>query len=252
MSRYVAEDALDLIEVEYDVLPAVVLDRGRARLRTHHSCTRGSEDNVCVHVLQHSGDPEAALAAAPHRVSESFSITRGGGHSMETRGTVARFDEATGQLSVWDSTQSPHYARNMLAYLYGMPEEDIRLIAPADVGGGFGPKAQFYGEEAVVPWLAMHLGRPVKWIEDRRENFVATMMERSSVHEVEIGFDDEGRILVVRNVFAARPGRLLCGTAGADDHPEHAARAVQDPQHPHRAAGLLHQHGADQLGARSR
>jgi carbon-monoxide dehydrogenase large subunit len=209
-SRHIAEDALDLIDVEYEVRPAV--SSIEAALRPDAPLVHeDANDNISVHVVQRSGDPDAALAEAPHRLSERFSISRGGGHSMETRGTAAQFDENTGQLTVWDSTQSPHYARNMLAYLYGMSEDDIRLIAPADVGGGFGPKAQFYGEEAVVPWLAMHLGRPVKWIEDRRENFLATMMEREQVHEVEIGFDDTGKILVVKNVFAHDQGAYCAG-----------------------------------------
>jgi aerobic carbon-monoxide dehydrogenase large subunit len=209
-SRYIAEDALDLIEVEYDILPAV--SSTEAALRSDAPLLHAeAKNNISVHVVQTSGDPEEALATAPHRAKERFTITRGGGHSMETRGVAARFDEGTGQLTVWDTTQSPHYARNMLAYMYDMAEDDIRLIAPADVGGGFGPKAQFYGEEAVIPWLAMHLGHPVKWIEDRRENFVSTMMERSQTHEVEVGFDDEGKILVVKNIFEHDQGAYCAG-----------------------------------------
>jgi carbon-monoxide dehydrogenase large subunit len=210
VSRYVAEDALDLIEVEYETRPAV--SSTAAALAEDASLVHAELDsNVAVHIVQKAGHPDQALAQAPHRLSETFTVHRGGGHSMETRGTAARYDASTGQLTVWDTTQSPHYARNMLAYLYDLSEDDIRLIAPADVGGGFGPKAQFYGEEAVIPYVARLLDHPVKWIEDRRENFLATMMERGQTHRVEVGFDDDGKILVVKNVFEHDQGAYCAG-----------------------------------------
>jgi carbon-monoxide dehydrogenase large subunit len=209
-SRYIAEDAVDLIDVEYDVLPAV--SSTQAALRAGAPLVHeGAKDNVAVHVIQQAGDPVTALAEAPHRLSETFEIMRGGGHSMETRGVAARYDEANDQLVVWDSTQAPHYVRNMLAFLYGKSEDDIRVVAPPDTGGGFGPKAQFYGEEAVIPWVAMQLRHPVKWVEDRRENFVSAMMERGQTHNVEVGFDDEGHILVIKNVFEHDQGAYCAG-----------------------------------------
>jgi carbon-monoxide dehydrogenase large subunit len=210
VSRYVAEDALELIDVEYDVRPATS-STGAALAPDAPLVHEGTPDNIAVHVTQVAGDPEAALRAAPHRLRERFTVARGGGHSMETRGVAASFDAATGQLTVWDTTQSPHYVRNLLSYLYEVPEDEIRVIAPPDVGGGFGPKAQFYGEEAVIPYLARLLRHPVKWVEDRRENFLATMMERTQVHDVEIGFDDEGHILAVRNVFEHDQGAYCAG-----------------------------------------
>ncbi|HEX4223475.1 MAG TPA: molybdopterin cofactor-binding domain-containing protein, partial [Pseudonocardiaceae bacterium] len=151
------------------------------------------------------------LRTAPHRLSGEFHVVRGGGHSMEPRAVAARFEPATGQVTVWDTTQSPHYARQQLSLAYDMPEDDIRVIAPPDVGGGFGPKAQFYGEEVVVPWLAMTLGRAVKWIEDRQENFVSAMMERSQTHRIEVGFDDEGKLLVVRDFIEHDQGAYCAG-----------------------------------------
>ena len=155
-SRYIAEDALELIDVDYEELPAISSTGRRARpgAPLAHEGAQGQRRRA-----RHpaGGDPEAAFAAAPHVLSETFRVTRGGGHSMECRAVAARYDTATGQLVVWDSTQAPHYARNALANLYDMPEDDIRVIAPPDVGGGFGPKAQFYGEEAVIPWVAMQL-----------------------------------------------------------------------------------------------
>ena len=210
VSRHVAEDAVDLIDVEYEVLPAV--SSTTAALASGAPLVHADADNnIAVHVVQTAGDPETALREAPHRLHERFTIARGGGHSVETRGIAARFDSTTGQFTVWPSTQSPHYTRNMLAYFYDMVEDDIRVVVPRDSGGGFGPKAQFHGEDAVIPLLARLVDHPVKWIEDRSENFVATMMERTQVHNVEIGFDDDGKILAVKNVFEHDQGAYCAG-----------------------------------------
>lgn len=209
-SRYIAEDALELIDVDFEVLGAVASTT--ASLAPDAPLVHPElGTNVAIHVTQTSGDPEAALAAAPYRLSEQFVVARGGGHSMETRGIAARYDADTGQLTVWPSTQSPHYTRNMLAYFYDMIEDDVRVVVARDSGGGFGPKAQFHGEDAVIPYLAMLLEHPVKWIEDRNENFIATMMERTQVHNIEVGFDDEGHILVVKNVFEHDQGAYCAG-----------------------------------------
>ena len=101
-----------------------------------------------------SGNPERAFAAADHTLRETFRVMRGGSHSMEGRGVVARYDEALDAFTVWDATQAPHAIRAMLAYLFELPEHRVRVIAPPDVGGGLGPKASFYPEEALVCWLA--------------------------------------------------------------------------------------------------
>jgi carbon-monoxide dehydrogenase large subunit len=209
-SRYVAEDAVDLIDVDYEPLPAIS-STAAALARNAPLVHEGARDNIAVHVTQRAGDPDAAFATAPHVLSETFTVVRGGGHSMEGRAVAARFDSVTGQLVVWDSTQAPHYARNALSALYDMPEDDIRLIAPPDVGGGFGPKAQFYGEEAVIPWVAMQLRRPVKWIEDRRENFISAMMERTQTHRVQVAFDDDGKLIALKDVFEHDQGAYVAG-----------------------------------------
>lgn len=209
-SRYIAEDAVDLIDVEYQPLPAVS-STAAALAPGAPLAHEGARDNIAVHVTQRAGDPDTAFATAPHVLSETFTITRGGGHSMECRAVAARFDTVTGQLVVWDATQAPHYARNALAVLYDMPEDDIRLIAPPDVGGGFGPKAQFYGEEAVIPWVAMQLRKPVKWIEDRRENFISAMMERTQTHRVQVAFDDDGKLIALKDVFEHDQGAYVAG-----------------------------------------
>jgi carbon-monoxide dehydrogenase large subunit len=199
-SRYLAEDARELIRVAYAPLPPVPsaaagLAPGAALVH------EAAGDNVAAHVVQRTGDVDRALAAADHTLRETFTMIRGGGHSLEGRGVAARYDPALDAFTVWDATQTPHYVRRMLAHLFDLPEDRIRVIAPPDVGGGFGPKASFYGEEALVPWLARHLGRPVKWIEDRWENFVSAAQEREQVHTVEIGFSREGKLLALRDVF---------------------------------------------------
>jgi carbon-monoxide dehydrogenase large subunit len=209
-SRYIAEDAADLIQVDYQPLPAI--SSTTAALAPDAPLVHeGSRDNVAVHVVQRCGDPDAALASAPNVLSETIKVVRGGGHSMECRAVAARYDTVTQQLVVWDSTQAPHYARNALANLFDMREDDIRLIAPPDVGGGFGPKAQFYGEEAVIPWVAMQLRVAVKWIEDRRENFVSSMMERAQIHRIQVAFDDDGRLIALKDVFEHDQGAYVAG-----------------------------------------
>jgi carbon-monoxide dehydrogenase large subunit len=209
-TRYLAEDALELIDVDYEVLPAVA-STAAALARDAPLAHSDADSNVAVRLRQRSGSPEEALRSAPHRLSGEFHVMRGGGHSMEPRAVAARFEPATGQVTVWDTTQSPHYARQQLSVIYDMPEDDIRVIAPPDVGGGFGPKAQFYGEEVVVPWLAIRLGRPVKWVEDRQENFVSAMMERAQTHRIEVGFDDDGMLLAVRDIIEHDQGAYCAG-----------------------------------------
>jgi carbon-monoxide dehydrogenase large subunit len=209
-TRYVAEDALELIDIDYEELPSVG-STAAALAENAPLAHADAESNIAVRLRQRSGTPEDALRTAPHRLSGEFHVVRGGGHSMEPRAVAARFEPATGQVTIWDTTQSPHYARQQLSLAYDMPEDDIRVIAPPDVGGGFGPKAQFYGEEVVVPWLAMTLGRAVKWVEDRQENFVAAMMERAQTHRIEVGFDEDGRLLVVRDFIEHDQGAYCAG-----------------------------------------
>jgi carbon-monoxide dehydrogenase large subunit len=199
-SRALAEDGADLVAIDYEVLPAVA--SAAAALAPGAPLIYDTlADNVAAHIVQRVGDPDRAFASADHTLRETFRVTRGGGHSMEGRGALARYDEALDGFTVWDATQMPHAIRAMLAYLFDMPEHRIRVIAPPDVGGGLGPKASFYPEEALVCWLARRLRRPVKWIEDRREHFISSAQEREQVHDVEIAFTRDGRLLGLRDVF---------------------------------------------------
>jgi len=199
-SRYLAEDARDAVAVEYDVLPAVASPAAGVAPGAPLVWDELG-DNIAAHIVQRVGDPDAAFAAAPHVLRETFRIVRGGGHSMEGRGLVARYDAALDSFTVWDASQMPHGVRNTLAMMFGMPEDRVRVISPPDIGGGFGPKGGFYPEEAIIPWLARALGRPVKWIEDRHEHFTTAAQERVQVHETEIAFDGDGKLLALRNVF---------------------------------------------------
>lgn len=207
-SRYAAEDALELIEVDYEPLPAVVdleeAAEGRPSLVHEDIGT-----NVAAWSIQRVGDYETARARADLVLARRFVVDRGCASPIETRGVVASWDPRARQLTVWDSTQAPIPIRNGLAALFGLAQKDVRVVAP-DVGGGFGPKIMmFYPEEILVPLSAMLLGRPVKWIEDRREHFVATNHERTQIHHAEIALDRDGRILGVRTVFLHDAGAYI-------------------------------------------
>ncbi len=198
-SRYVAEDALADIVLDLDPLPVVVdveAALGPDAPRVHDDVP----GNVAAQVTQRIGDYAAAAAGAAKIVRRRFSYEHGIAATMETRGVVASFDARAGQLTVWDTTQAPVFARNVLAGALGLSERQVRVVAPF-VGGGFGPKMMFYPEELLIPWAAVKLGRPVKWIEDRLEHFVATTHERGQVHDAEMALDAAGRILGIKDVF---------------------------------------------------
>ena len=198
-SRAVAEDAAELVEVEYEPLPVVITPELSARAdRLVHDDVPG---NVAAEMKQEVGDVEGALAAAPRRKALHLRFERGASAPMECRAVWARWSDQEKKLTVYDSTQSPTSIRGGLAVLFGLPESSVEVIAP-DVGGGFGPKIMlFYPDELLVPFAAMQLGRPVKWTEDRQEHFTAVNQERGQVHEVEVGFDDQGRLLALSDDF---------------------------------------------------
>jgi len=199
-SRYVAEDAVADIVVDVAPLQAVVdleaaLERGAPLVHEHLS------SNLAAHVVQEKGDYNAAKATAHRVVQRRFHYDRGISAAIENRAVAARWDASAEELTVWDTTQAPIPIRNGLARMLGLLESQVRVIAPF-VGGGFGPKIMmFYPEEVLVPWAAMRLGRPVKWTEDRQENFTATTQERGQVHDAELAVTRDGKILGVKDVF---------------------------------------------------
>lgn len=199
-SRYIAEDALAEIVVDLEPLGAVVdLEAALAidAPRIHEQL----DSNVAAHVVQSKGDYAKARAKAHRVVARRFHYDRGVAGAIENRGVVAAWDPTVEEMTIWDTTQAPIPIRNGLAAMLGLPESQVRVIAPF-VGGGFGPKIMmFYPEEVVIPWAARAVGRPVKWIEDRRENFSATTQERGQIHDAEIALAKDGRILGVKDVF---------------------------------------------------
>jgi carbon-monoxide dehydrogenase large subunit len=198
-SRYLAEDAAELVEVEYEPLPVVITPE--VAERAEHLVHDDVPGNVAAEMLQESGDVDSSMAAAPRRLKLRLRYERGAASPMEGRAVWARWSESERKLTVFDSTQSPTSIRGGLAVLFGMPESNVEVIAP-DVGGGFGPKIMlFYPDELLVPHVAMRLGRPVKWTEDRQEHFTAVNQERGQVHEVEVGFDDDGRVQALSDDF---------------------------------------------------
>jgi carbon-monoxide dehydrogenase large subunit len=200
---YRAADALAVLRVEYEPLPP--LASAEAALQSATRLHEGWPDNTAVVARGAVGDAEAALATADVVVQERLRHPRLAGMAIETRGALAYRDPDSGQLTVWTSSQNPYSVRDALAAVLGFPAEEIRVRVP-DVGGGFGPKGSPYPEEMLVAAAALRLGRPVKWIETRREHVMATGHDREQVHEARIGFRRDGTIVAVDDRFLADVG----------------------------------------------
>jgi carbon-monoxide dehydrogenase large subunit len=155
------------------------------------------EDNLAATFAVTVGDPKAAFAAADRVVAGRFCVQRYTGMPLETRGVAAVWDAGRQHLSLWSSTQWPHTLRDSLAVMLDLPEHSIRVIAP-DVGGGFGIKQDVYPEEVVVALLARMSGRPVKWIESRREHLLTAVHAREQWHDMQLAVRDDGTILAMR------------------------------------------------------
>ena len=194
--RYRAEDAAAAVAVDYEVLPSVSDCRDAVKPDApgaHADLT----SNIAAFVPMSYGDVDVAFANAPHVFEDELLLHRGAAMTLEGRAVLAIHDAAADKITVWSATQTPHLARGTLADLLERDLDSIRVIAPA-VGGGFGTKAPFYAEEAVIPAAAMKLGRPVKWQEDRREHFLSSTQERDQVWQVAIAVDRDGKILGLR------------------------------------------------------
>ncbi len=195
-TRYTAQDGLEAIRVDYDPLPAVA-DVAHATAPGAPRLYDEWPDNVVVSRDIGSGDPDAVLASAPTVVEAHFTMPRQTAAPMEGRATAARFDAASGELTVWASSQAPHLFRTVLAGVLGLDEERIRVIVP-DVGGGFGMKLHYYPEDVLVCVAAMRLGRPVKWVETRSEHFAAAVHAREQRAHARAAFDARGTLLALR------------------------------------------------------
>ncbi|PYN86300.1 MAG: xanthine dehydrogenase [Candidatus Rokuibacteriota bacterium] len=200
-----AEDALDSLHVEYEPLPAVASLEEALRPdgpRVHPG------GNVASRFTQRVGDPAGELARAPVVLRERFHLHRGAGMAIETRAIAARWDDDLGQVTAWSTTQAPQILRRLLARYLAIPEHAVRVVTQ-DIGGGFGPKGIVYAEDILVPFLARALGRPVRFVETRREHLLAVTQERDQWHDVEIGLTREGRIVAVRDTFAHDCGAFV-------------------------------------------
>ena len=198
--RYMAEDAVGLIDVEWEPLPTVV-DFRVAHEPDQPLVHDDVPNNIAARLEQVVGDPESAFHQAAHVFEEHLFIERSCGSPIETRGVVAVFDPLQQSLTVWDATQAPLTIKNGLANMLGLPEFKVEVIAP-DVGGGFGTKIMlFFAEEVLVPWAAMQLRQPVKWTEDRREHFISANQERGQLHTARVAVDAGGCILGVESAF---------------------------------------------------
>ena len=198
--RYAARDAVDLVMVDYEDLPAVVdvEEAAKGGPIIHDSFS----DNIAYKLTSGEGDIEAAIASADHVVKQRILHKRLAPIAMEPRGVLARYLPGEEELTVWSSTQIPHLLRTQLAIMIGIPENKLRVITP-EVGGGFGSKLNVYGEEALIGWISVQLGKPVKWIETRRENMLATIHGRGQVGDIEIAFKNDGTLTGLRySVFA--------------------------------------------------
>ena len=194
-SRYVAEDALDAMVVHYEPLPAVV--RLPDALRNESVLHEAQGTNLAARYTVNVGDLEAVWQAAEYTRKATFAVHRHTGNPLETRGAVASYDAGRGDLSVWGPTKVTHFNRAILASMLAMPESKIHFIEP-DVGGGFGIRGEFYPEDFLIPFAAMQVGRPVKWIEDRREHLQAANHSREVHCEIEIAARRDGTLLGMR------------------------------------------------------
>src|SRR5438105_6613179 len=188
-----AEDAVDLIEVEWDLLPPVV-DMTRAAEPGATLIHPEWGSNVGIGFTHSIGDADRAFAQADATVAETFNIQRYVGMPLEGRGVVAAWDRRDGTMTTWNSTQVSHFVQQGLTGALGLPPHKIRVIAP-DLGGGFGTKASGYAEDALVPIAARVLGRPVKWIESRREHMASAAHARHQTHTIRLGARRDGTIV---------------------------------------------------------
>jgi carbon-monoxide dehydrogenase large subunit len=206
-TRALAEDALDLIGIDYEPLAAAISSEKTLEAESpivHETMA----DNLAAHLAQSSGDVEKAMKQADLVVRQRFFVKRGSGQSIEGRAIIAHYEPRMRTFTVWAATQAPHLHRRILAELFSCSEDRIHVVVP-DVGGGFGPKGIFYPEDFLIAYLSYRLCRPVKWIEDRREHFLSAVHEREQVHEAELALRKDGKFLAFRDHFIVDMGAYV-------------------------------------------
>lgn len=203
-SRYVAEDACQLVDVDWAPLPAVV-DAEAAMAPGAPELHASLKANNVAHAVLEGGDVDRAFSEAPHVFSKRFHVQRYAAMPLETRGVIADYNAGTARLRVWLSNQFPHATRAALAACLGMPERNVQVIAPA-VGGGFGAKAAVYMEDIAIPAVSRILNRPVKWIEDRYEHLASTGHSKEMICDVSVAVDEDGTFLALRGNYLGNGG----------------------------------------------
>ncbi len=225
-NAYLAEDALSSIIVEYDLLaPVASMDDAKSG---QSLVTEPAGTNVATNYSVEHGDVDAAFANAPYTRRETFYCHRHGAVPLETRGFVASYDRSGGRLTVWGGTKVNFINRRILSGMLDMPEDHMEFIE-LDVGGGFGSRGEFYPEDFLIPFLAIRLGRPVKWIEDRREHLIAANHSRDIACELEIATESDGTLRGMRAWIGADMGAYLRTNGGVVP-----AKAVQSLPGPYR------------------
>ncbi len=210
-SRYQAEDALELIDVDYSPLPSVTspvaaMEAGAPQLH------EDAPNNQAFHWVATGGDPDTAFANADVTVSDTILQQRLIPNAMEPRSALASWLRSMGELTLWSTSQNPHIARFLGSLVTGVPEHKIRVIS-TEVGGGFGSKIPVYADEMITAFCAMKLNRPVKWTETRSENFQATIHGRDHIEQVEMAATRDGKITGIRSVVHAGMGAYLSTAA---------------------------------------
>src|SRR3954471_19910552 len=220
-SRYIAEDAASLVDVDYDLLPEVS-DCRKAAQPGAPAVRRELKSNVVATYKVNCVDSPAAFAKAAHVFHEDLWQHRGAGHPIEGRGILAEYRRADDSITVWASTQKAHDLFQSITSLLGLDEDRLRVKTP-DVGGGFGPKLCIYSEDIAVVAAAKLTRRSIKWIEDRREHFTNAAQERDQYWSIDIAVDADGKVRGLR-------GRLV--------H-DGGAYALQDVNIPYNAASMM-------------
>src|SRR5262245_9720521 len=194
-NRYIAEDALELIDVEYAAL-GVVTDARQSMQPSAPQLHDATPNNVAANFQVNVGDVDAGFRDSDLIVEEEFSTQRHSAVPLENRGLVAEWDEGRGLLTLWGPTKMTHTNWRILSELTGLPQSSIHFIEP-EVGGGFGARGEFYPEDFLIPFAAMHFRRPICWIEDRSENLKAMNQARQQTHKIKIGVKKDGTIMAI-------------------------------------------------------
>ena len=214
-SRYLAEDGLDGVEVTYEPLPVVtnISESLRDQVLIHEAMGT----NLAAQYTFSTGDIDEAFRAAEYTRKEEFKLHRHTGIPLETRGLLASYDPDEGELTVWGPTKVPYFSRGILTSSLGIPADKIHMIQP-DAGGGFGIRGEFYPEDFLIPFAAIKLGRPIKWVEDRLEHLMAANHSREVLIEIEVAAKRDGTLLGIRAEYLWRHGRLCTTHGGCSQH----------------------------------